>query len=72
MDVVSFISDNNHHPEINEIHLYMASQASFAFKLGTMIATSVMPKISIYQYNSAAGKYDWGVTISSERKPKIS
>ena len=59
------------HPEINEIHLYMASQASFAFKIGTMITTSVMPKISIYQYNSATGKYDWGVTISGESKLKI-
>lgn len=59
------------HPEINEIHLYMASQASFSFKLGTMITTSVMPKISVYQYNSTTGKYDWGVTISGENKLKI-
>jgi len=59
------------HPDFNEIHLFLASQASFAFRLGTMLTTSVMPKISVYQYDSATGKYDWGVTISAGNKPVI-
>jgi len=51
------------HPALNEIHLFLASQASFAFRLGTMLTASVLPKVSIYQYDSGTGKYGWGVSI---------
>jgi hypothetical protein len=36
-----------------------------------MMTTSVMPKISTYQYDSSTGKYDWGVTLVSGEKPFI-
>ena len=59
------------HPEIQTIHVYMASQASLAFRLGTMITSSVMPAMAIYQYNSHTGQYGWGVMIKSNHKPYI-
>jgi len=59
------------HPNVKEIHVFIASQASFAFRLGTMLTTSVMPKISIYQYDSSLGEYSWGVTITSGINPTI-
>ncbi len=59
------------HTDIEEIHIFLASQASFAFRLGTMLSSSVMPKISVYQYDTATGNYGWGVSISAGENPLI-
>ncbi len=59
------------HPDIKEIHLFVACQASFAFRLGSMLTTSVMQRINIYQYDSEIGGYSWGVSIAAGSKPSI-
>ncbi len=59
------------HPDLEEIHLFIASQASFAFRLGRMITTSVMPKVSVYQFDGALGKYTWGVSFETDKAPSI-
>lgn len=59
------------HSDIKEVHVFLASQASFAFRLGTMLSSSVMPKISIYQYDTVTGNYGWGVSISARGNPLI-
>lgn len=59
------------YPDLKEIHLYMASQASFAFRLGTMLTTSVMPKVSVYQFNGATSEYIWGVSFETDKSPSI-
>jgi len=59
------------HPDLEEIHIYMGVQASFAFKIGTMITSSVMKSISVYQYEPIKSQYSWGVCFSQGKKPFI-
>lgn len=59
------------HPDLKEIHLYIASQASFAFRIGTMLTTSVMPKIYVYQFDGTLNKYTWGVSFETDSSPSI-
>jgi len=64
--IYSFISNlKSKHPSLEEIHIYMATQASFSFRFGTMITTSVHPSIKVYQYDPSSGGYTWGVGIEN-------
>ncbi len=53
------------HPNVETIHIFLASQASFAFRFGTMITSSVMSSISVYQYNSLTHRYGWCATFQA-------
>lgn len=59
------------HPKIVDIHIYAAYQASFAFRIGTIITSSVMPSCHFYQFDGNMGKYSWGVSFSSGDKPSL-
>jgi hypothetical protein len=59
------------HPSVTEIHIFMACQASFAFRLGQIITTSVMPTLLIYQYDVAKHSYSWNVKIENGREPEV-
>ncbi|MBL4672368.1 MAG: SAVED domain-containing protein, partial [Arenicella sp.] len=39
------------HQGIERVHIFMAAQASFSFRLGTIITASVHPAIHVYQYD---------------------
>ena len=59
------------HPDINEIHIFLASQASFAFRLGSIFTSSVLPRVTVYQYDSNKGKYTWGVSMMAGKNPVV-
>ena len=60
-------SINARHPNAKGVHLFIASQASFAFRLGQFITQSVHLPARIYQYEG--GRYTWSVQIEGGREP---
>lgn len=65
-ELYSFIANlKGSHSDINNIHIFMASQASFAFRFGTVLTASVFPAVTVYQYDPSAQSYAWGVRIAN-------
>lgn len=59
------------YPKLNRVHLFLATQASFAFRIGQSINPSVHPPIIVYQYDSMNNKYAWGVSLQPGHEPSI-
>jgi CBASS immunity sensor of nucleotide second messenger signals len=59
------------HPNVERIHLFLASQASFSFRLGTVVSASVLPPIIFYQYDVQKNKYGWRMIIKPGVPPAI-
>lgn len=59
------------HPELTVVHLFIAAQASFCFRLRTILTESVHPSIAIYHYVPSASTYTWGVSLQTGREPCI-
>jgi len=59
------------HNKLEKIHLFLASQASFAFRLGTMISMSVSPTIICYQFDAKNNRYTWGIMIQPGALPSL-
>ena len=57
---------------LDKVHIFLGAQASFCFRLGTIISMSVHPPIAVYQYDTVAGAYSWGVEFELGREPGIS
>ena len=51
------------------VHVFLAAQASFAFRLGQSITQSVHPPIQVYQFER--GQYTWSVLIQPASEPVL-
>jgi len=56
-------------PALEVVHIFMACQASWAVRFGTMVTMSVHPTVAVYQFEN--GEYRWGVRIEPECDPEI-
>ena len=71
-EIYSFVANlKAGHPALERVHIFMAAQASFSFRLGTILTASVHPSVSAYQYDPSTGGYTWGVSIDSGKEPSI-
>ncbi|APG27192.1 hypothetical protein A7E78_04685 [Syntrophotalea acetylenivorans] len=52
---------------LKQVHLFVAAQASFVFRLGQSYTASTHPPISIYGFDAKAGVYDWSINISEQK-----
>lgn len=61
----------NDFPNLTKVHLFLATQASSAFRIGQFITPSVHPPTVIWQFNAKTNSYDWGVCIEAGSDPYI-
>jgi SMODS-associated and fused to various effectors sensor domain len=57
----------NEYPALRMIHLFVAAQASFVFRLGQSYTTSTHPPVTVYGFNGETGVYDWSIAISEQK-----
>lgn len=70
--IYDFISRlKSQHINLTRVHLFLAAQASFSFRLGIVISTSVHPSVYVYQFDPSSNSYTWGVGISNGNEPSI-
>lgn len=55
--------------DLEVVHIFLASQASWAYRLGTLITMSVHPSLRIYQFED--GRYSWSVKIRAGEDPTL-
>ena len=53
----------NEYPSLQQIHLFIAAQASFVFRLGQQYSSTVHPPLASYNFDSPNNLYDWGIKI---------
>ena len=54
------------YPKLKNVHLFIAAQASFIFRIGQQYSTTVHPPIQIYSFNATSNKYDWALKIEGD------
>lgn len=54
------------HPNLKTVHLFIAAQASFVFRLGQQYSTSVHPPVHLYGFNASKNCYDWKLKIDGD------
>ena len=57
--------------DLKVVHIFIAAQASFCFRMGTIISASVHPEVRVYQYDPASSAYSWGVSIKNGVDPSV-
>lgn len=55
------------YPELQVVHVFLAAQASLAFRIGQTITQSVHPPVRIYQFENR--RYTWSVQIEPGNEP---
>jgi len=53
-------------PDLKRVHLFIAAQASFVFRLGQQYSTGVHPPLFVYSFNGTENRYDWRLQIGRE------
>ncbi len=66
-DCIRNLRSREGYENIKRIHLFVATQASTVFKLGTEYQANVYPDIRIYHFQGDEGKYSWGVSVKSSK-----
>ncbi|MFU8771802.1 MAG: SAVED domain-containing protein [Anaerolineales bacterium] len=54
------------YPNLKKVHLFVAAQASFIFRMGQQYSTTVHPPIQVYGFNANRNIYDWNVRIEGD------
>ena len=62
-------SIRSRHSEVETVHVFLASQASFAVRFGSTITQSVHPAVRVYQYEK--GEYTWSILVNSGQEPTL-
>lgn len=57
------------YPGLDVVHVFLAAQASLAFRFGQTVTQSVHPPVQVYQFEK--GRYTWSVRIQSGFDPKF-
>ena len=71
-DMYNFLSSlRQSHKDLKVVHIFMAAQASFCFRMGTIITASVHPEVRVYQYDPGSSAYSWGVSIKNGVDPSV-
>jgi hypothetical protein len=55
-------------PDLKRVHLFIAAQASFVFRLGQQYSTGVHPPLFVYSFNGTENRYDWRLQIDREAR----
>lgn len=66
--ILEFINNNviPNHPNLVEINMFVTAQASFVFRLGTVMNQGHLPRIVFHHFNpnSATKKHPWGIVLN--------
>ena len=56
------------YPGLKMVHLFIAAQASFVFRLGQQYSSTVHPALAVYSFKGTENRYDWKLNIDGEVK----
>ncbi len=57
------------YPQLQVVHVFLATQASLAFRIGQTITQSVHPPVRVYQFENR--RYAWSVQIEPANEPRL-